>query len=121
MKKLFVMLLSVIIVLTASAQKTYVAPHYYHPRTRVVVGVGGYYPYYPFYYDPFWGTPPYYGRPTKLEIRVQDIKADYRDRIWSARHDDKLSKTERKSEIHRLKAEREDAIRDAERNYHNAY
>ena len=123
MKKLFVMLLSMMLVLGASAQKKYVTPHYYYPRTRVVVGYGfgGFYPYYPLTpYDYYWGYP-YSSRPSRLELKIEDIKSDYKDRIWSARHDTNLSKAERKAEIRRLKSEREQAIRDAERNYHNTY
>jgi len=112
-----------LIVLGASAQGKYRGHHYYRPSTRVIVGVGGgYYPwYYPYNYG-YWGYPyGYYGRPSRLELKIEDIRADYRDRIWSARHDDKLSRSERKKEIHQLKAERDAAIRDAERNYHNTY
>src|SRR5215813_11746208 len=121
MKKLFVILLSMMIVLGASAQGKY-RGHYYRPRTRVVVGVGaGYYPWYPYNYG-YWGYPyQYYSRPSRLELKIQDIRADYRDRIWSARHDDKLSRSERKSEVRRLKSERDATIRDTERNYHNTY
>jgi hypothetical protein len=122
MKKLLVVLLSVIFTLSASAQKVHVVPHYYHPRTRVIVGYGygGFYPYYPFTpFDYYYGYP--YARPSRLELKVQDIKSDYKDRIWSARHDSNLSRAERKTEVRRLKTERDDAIRDAERNYHNTY
>ncbi|HEY2721392.1 MAG TPA: hypothetical protein VGI82_06695 [Chitinophagaceae bacterium] len=125
MKKLFVILLSMIIVLSASAQRKFGGGHYYRPRTRVVVGVGaGYYPYgYSYGYGP-WGYPyygyPLYGRPSRLEMRIQDIRADYRDRIWSARHDKSIARSQRKKEIHQLKSERDAAIRDAERNYHRS-
>lgn len=113
-----------IIVISASAQTKGGGVHYYRPRTHVVVGVGGgYYPYYSPFYGPYsyWGYPVYYGRPSGLEIKIQDIKNDYKDRIWSVRHDDRLSKSQKKSEIHQLKSERENAIRDAERDYHNTY
>jgi hypothetical protein len=119
MKKIFVMLLSSAIVIAASAQKR-VGTHYYRyyrPRTSIVVS-GGYYPYYPMYYDyGFWGQS-YYHRPTKLTLEIEDIQSDYKDRIWSARHDDRLTKRERKQKIRELKSERDLAIRDAERNYH---
>lgn len=121
MKKIFVVILSMILVIGASAQHRG-GGHYYRPHTRVIVGVGGgYYPYSPFYpygYN-YWNQP--YFRPSGLELKIQDIKADYQDRIWSARHDDKLSRSERKQEIHRLKSERDQAVRDAERNYHRSY
>ena len=125
MKKLFVILLSMIFVLGASAQHGGYyrgGGHYYGPRTRVVVGVGaGYYPWYsPYGYGYPYGYS-YYNRPSRLEMKIEDIRSDYRDRIWSVRHDDKLSRSERKREVHELKSERDAAIRDTERNYHNTY
>lgn len=122
MKKIFVMLLSLAIVIAASAQKR-IGTHYYRsygPRTSIVVSGGyGYYPYYPMYYDyGFWGQPYYYHRPSKLTLEIEDIQSDYKDRIKSVRHDDRLTKGERKEKIRELKSERDLAIRDAERNYH---
>jgi hypothetical protein len=122
MKKLFVILLSMIIVTSVSAQHRYVGRHYSTPvRSRVLVSYG-YYPayYYPGYYD-YGFYRPYYSRPSRLELQIEDIQSDYRDRIWSARHDDRLSKRERKIKIHQLKSEREEAIRNAERNYYRSY
>jgi hypothetical protein len=125
MKKLFVIVLSIIIVATASAQVKGGGHYYrgggryYHPHTRVIVGLGaGYYS--PYYY-PFY--PPYYGyaRPSRLELKIEDIQADYRDRIYSARHDKSISKSERKATIRQLKSDRELAIRDAKRNYYKSY
>jgi hypothetical protein len=126
MKKLLVVLLSMIVVITASAQhrggRHFQPRHYYHhyyrPHTRIIVGLGGYYPYYPLSPYNYWGYPPYYSRPSKLDLEIQDIRADYKDKIWSVRHDKNLSRKERKKEIHELKAERDQAIRDAERNYY---
>ena len=120
MKKIFVILLSLGIVVAASAQKRFVTPYhrYYRPRTSIIVS-GGYYPYYPMYYDyGFWGQPNYYNRPSKLTLEIQDIQSDYKDRVWSVRHDDRLTKRERKQKIRELKSERDLAVRDAERNYH---
>jgi hypothetical protein len=121
MKRMFVMLLSLAIVIAASAQKG-IGTHYYRyyrPRTSIVVSGGyGYYPYYPMYYDyGFWGQP-YYRRPSKLTLQIEDIQSDYRDRIKSVRHDDGLTKRERKEKIRELKSERDMAVRDAERNYY---
>src|SRR5215471_9198976 len=115
MKKMFVILLSLAIVFAASAQKHIGVPYhrYYRPRTSIVVS-GGYYPYYPMYgyYDyGFWGPPYYSPRPSKLTMEIQDIQSDYKDRIWSARHDDRLTKRERKQKIRELKSERDLAIR----------
>src|SRR6476620_7543397 len=81
------------ITLHASAQKVV----HVVPRTRVAVGVGfgygyGYSPFYP-WYSPWYAYPPgYYSspRPTKLDLEIQDIQNDYKDRIWGARHDESL-------------------------------
>jgi hypothetical protein len=123
MKKLFVILLSMIIVASASAQHRYItARHYYRPvRSRVIVSYGSYPAYYsPGFYD-YGFYRPYYYRPSKLALEIEDIQSDYKDRIWSVRHDDRLSKRERKMKVHQLKSDRDQAIRDAERNYHRSY
>jgi hypothetical protein len=121
------MLLSMGIVIAASAQHRGggYRGHSYHPRTRIVVGLGsGYYsPYYPLYpYDYGYGyyNRPFY-RPSGLQMKIADIEADYKDRIWSARHNRSLPKNERKQTIHRLRTQRDQAIRDAERNYYKSY
>jgi hypothetical protein len=126
MKKLFVIVLSIMIVTAASAQYKggghyWGGGRYYHPHTRVIVGVGaGYYS--PYYYYPFYPTYGYgYWTPSKLELKIQDIQADYKDRIYSVRHDKSISKSERKAMIRQLKSDRELAIRDAERNYYKSY
>ena len=94
---------------------------YYHPHTRIIVGLGaGYYSpyYYPFYYPPYdYG----YRRPSRLELKIEDIRADYQDKIYSVRHDKSISKSERKATIHQLKSDRELAIHDAQRNYYKPY
>lgn len=111
-----------IMVISVSAQK-YVRGHYYRPRTRVVIGVGGYYssPYYSYYPYDYGLYRPYYYRPSRLTLEIEDIRADYRDRIWSVRHDNSLTRKERKMRIHELKSQREEAIRNAERNYYRSY
>ena len=124
MKKIFVMLFSLGLVISAAAQHRYIGGHYYRPRTTVVVS-GGYYPYYsyPYYSYPFGYSylgRPYYG-PSRLSVEIEDIQSDYQDRIWSVRHDKSISKRERRMRIHDLKAQRDQAIRDAERNYYKTY
>ena len=118
MKTILMFCLAFVITASASAQKN---SRYRYPQSRVhtsiSVGIGS-----P-YYSPFYRPYPYYSasvysRPTRLENEIAEIKADYNDRIWSARHDDSLSKSERKREIRRLKSERDRAVRDAEYNYH---
>lgn len=127
MKKLMVIVVALGLALGASAQRfghgfgggghVVVVP-------RVSVGIG-YSPFYsPFGYYPY-GYPYGYGnvyarssRPTKLDLQVQDIKNDYKDKIWSAKHDDSLSRKERRNVVHQLKVERDQAVNDAKRNYY---
>jgi hypothetical protein len=118
MKKLLIIMLSLTMALGASAQ------HFYHSH---VVVVGGYSPYYynygPFY--PYYGYPyypyPYYGyayRPTKLDLKIEDIRNDYQEKIWAAKHDKSLPHKERRQQVRRLKHDRDEAIINARRNYY---
>jgi hypothetical protein len=111
--------------LHASAQKVVRAvPHY--PRTRIAVGVGvgGWSPWYPYWYSPFYAYPPYgygygYGaRPSKLDLEIQDIRNDYKDRIWSARHDESLSRKQRRQKVHDLKYQRDQEILQTKKDYY---
>ena len=116
----------------ASAQKYYrVAPPHYYASPRVSVAVGGYVPIYPYYgfgYAPFgygYGYPPYYGyshpyRPSKLDLKIEDIKKDYQDKIYSVKHDKTLTGKERRNEVRNLKLERDEAVADARKNYYHA-
>jgi hypothetical protein len=115
----------------ASAQKVIRAVPRYYPRTHVAVGVGlgygygGWGPYSPFY-NPWYAYPPgyYYGRtarPSKLDLEIQDIQTDYKDRIWSARHDENLSRKERRHTVHNLKIERDKAILQAKKDYYKKW
>ena len=118
--------LAVVITATASAQKY--GRHYPPPRVRTTISVGVGSPYYSPYSSRFYRPAPYYNapiysrptsvRPTRLENEIADIKADYNDRIWSARHDNSLSKSQKKMEIRQLKSERDRVIREAEYSYH---
>jgi hypothetical protein len=126
MKKLMVIVVALGLVLGASAQRfghgygggghVYIAP------PRVSVGIG-YSPFYSPYYSPF-GYNPYYGynsrsyRPSKLDVQIADIKNDYQDKIWSAKHDTSLSGKERRKVVHQLRSERDQAVIDAKRNYY---
>ncbi len=96
--------------------------HRYAPVTRVVVtpaiglGFGFGYPYFGYPY----GYPYYYGHaPYQLSSQIQAIKVDYRNRIKVARHDKSISHAQRKQEIRNLKAERAQAIANAERDFYN--
>ena len=115
--------LALVITSAASAQK-YGRNRYPQSRVRtsISIGIGSPSPFYSPYYSPyrtrpFYGTPGYI-RPSRLEMEIADIKSDYNDRIWSARHDKSISKSERKAEIRRLKSERDRAVRDAQYSYH---
>ena len=128
MKKLMVIVVALGLAMGASAQRfghgfggghVYIAP----PRVSVGVGLG----YSPFYYSPFGYYPYGYGynnynnrnyRPSKLDLTIEDIKNDYQDKIWSAKHDTSLSRKERRKTVHQLKTERDQAIIDAKRNYY---
>src|SRR5215203_554762 len=118
MKTILMLCLAFVITASASAQKN--SPYRYsRPRTHASVSIGiggGYSPYYsplyrpyPYYSTPIYSTP-VYSRPSRLDMEISDIKAEYNDRIWSARHNNSLSKSERKSEIRRLKSERDRAV-----------
>jgi hypothetical protein len=129
MKKLFVIMISLALALGASAQRFHGGGGYHYGGPRVSVGIGAYAPFYPSYgfYSPYYGYPRPYGygsgygynsRPSKLSLKVEDIKNDYNDRIWSAKHDTSLSRKERKKLVHELRHERDDAVNDAKRNYY---
>lgn len=122
MKTILMFCLAIVITSAVSAQK-YGRPRYPQSRVRSSISIGIGSPYYSPYRSPFYRSYPYYGtpiysRPTGLEVEIANIKADYNDRIWSARHDKSLSKAERKREIRMLKSERDRAIREAEYSYH---
>jgi hypothetical protein len=130
MKKLMVIVVALGLAFGASAQRF--GGHGYGGGGHVIisgprVGIGiGYSPFYsPFGYYPFgypYGYNNYgYGRasrPSKLQVQLQDIKNDYKDRIWSAKHDTSLSRKEKRNVVHQLKTERDQALNDAKRNYY---
>ena len=124
MKKLLIILIVTVVSLGASAQHRYYV-HRPYTRSHVVVSVGRpIYPYYG-YSDPFYSPYYRYGyysypRETKLDLKIDDIKADYQDKIWSAKHDNNLSRAERKRMVHQLKNERDQAINQAKRNYYRS-
>ncbi|MEO5685401.1 MAG: hypothetical protein ABIQ88_22330 [Chitinophagaceae bacterium] len=128
MKKLMVIAVALGLAMGASAQRfghgfgggrhVYIAP------PRVSVGIG----YSPLFYSPF-GYNPYYGynngmygrsynRPSKLDLQIEDIKNDYKDKMWSAQHDTNLTRKERRKIVHDLKSQRDQAVIDAKRNYY---
>ncbi|HEX4849496.1 MAG TPA: hypothetical protein VFV08_01755 [Puia sp.] len=133
MKRLIIILLSLGLVTAASAQKSHIGGGYHYVRPHVTVVYGGYAPFYPYYgfgfgfspygYAPFGYYPyaPYgYSRPSRLTMKIEDIKSDYRDRISSVRHDKSLTHAEKKDKIHELKHERDQEIQDTKSNYYKS-
>jgi hypothetical protein len=134
MKNLFLILLSMGLIYGASAQKINSGGTYYS-RPRVSISVGAYspfyYPYYRYGYSPFaygygfgYGFP-YYGydrpyRPSKLDLKIEDIKKDYQDKIWSVRNDESLSGKEKRKEVRNLKQERDKVVLEARKDYYHA-
>jgi len=127
MKKLFILLLSIGLVGSAAAQRGVHGGFYhgggYRYRPTVVVGFGGYFPFYPY---PYWGYGPYYPypgyaygyRPSRMTMQIEDIKMDYRDKITSVKEDKTLTHRERRDKIHQLKLERDQKIDNLRRNYY---
>ena len=111
MKKLLIILLSLGLASGVSAQRGHLGGgggYFYRPH--VSVGFGAYSPFYPYY--------GYSARPTKLTLQIEDIKNDYRDKIWSARQDKSISRKQKREKIHELKQERDRTILEAKRNYY---
>lgn len=121
MKKLLIVMISLALAGSVSAQRFgHGGGVYYHPR---VIVTGGFYPYYGlgFGFGPFYPYYPYgysYNRPSKMAMQIADIKNDYKDKIWSAKHDTSLTRKERRMKVHELKVERDNAINDLKRNYY---
>ena len=126
MKKLMMILMAAGIVSVASAQHVHVGGGYVGGGGVVVRGYAPVYGYgfYPGIYwglgYPYWNYPygyPYGRVPTKLQMQVSDIKADYADRIASVKADNTLSRKEKRQQIRDLKHERDDAVANAVRGY----
>jgi hypothetical protein len=121
MKKLLIILLVVFVAFSASAQFRGHGGYYYGPR---VVIAGGYapYSYYPFYAYPYpYGYYPHYRagyRPSKLELQIDKIEYDYKEKKWLVKHDKSLQHKERRRQIRQLKHDRDQAIADAKLNYY---
>ena len=120
MKKLLIVMFSLMLAGSVSAQHFSRGGGHYAPR---VIVSGGFYPYYglglgafyPNFYHPYGNG---YNRPSKMTMQIQDIENDYADKIWSARHDKSLKRKERRRTVHELKVERDNDIKDLQRNYY---
>ena len=125
MKQLLMILMISMVSFGATAQHGYARHGGYH-RSRVVVSVVRpvyYPPYFYGYYNPFYYPfyPAYrYPHETRLEVQIDDIRNDYQDKIWSARHDKSLSRSKRKETVHQLKFERDQAINQAKLDYYKS-
>jgi hypothetical protein len=126
MKTLLIILVSVTLSLGAFAQQKGYS-HVYRPYSRVYIapfsyGLGFGYPYfgYPYYGYPYgYGSPYYESRrmPYRLSLEIESIKTDYKNKIREARKDKSLSHSQRRHEIRSLKAERDQEIINAQRNF----
>ncbi|HMC87353.1 MAG TPA: hypothetical protein VKI61_17635 [Chitinophagaceae bacterium] len=122
MKKIMTIAVALAVTMTVAAQHGRIA------GSRVVIvspGIGFGYGYSPFYYSPF-GYPfgyPYgynnnYRNSSKLQSEIEDVKSDYKDKIWSAKQDKSLSREDRDKIIHQLKSDRNKAVEDLKTNYY---
>jgi hypothetical protein len=122
MKKLLIVMISLALAGGASAQ--HFVGHGFYGGSRVIVSGGYYpYPYYGFGFGPFYPYYPYgYGYPysgtSRMQMQIENIKRDYKDKIWSARRDTSLTRKERRAKVHELKQERDNAIADVKKNYY---
>ena len=128
MKKISIVLFSVIMALSVYAKKVIVHPVVpVHPRVVYYYRPSYWYPYYgyPYFgfnYSWYYGRPAYYyNHPTKLETQLQDIENDYSHRISSVKADDSLTHHEKRVKIRELKHERDQAVDDAKKNYYKQY
>ena len=115
MKKILIILIATGFAITASAVIIHPRGGYYHARPRVIVSSGFYspfFPYYGYYGYPYFG---YVARPTRLDVKIENIQNDYKEKIAAARHDKSVPRKERKENVQQLKHEREQAIIQAKR------
>ena len=123
MKKLLIIAVALTFKFGASAQYGHMGAlrYSYAPRVSIFGGVGPFSPYYTPFYSPYYM--PHYGnsyraRPTKLDRQVADIKHDYDEKIWAAKHNKTLHGKGRRQEVRNLKHERDDALLEAKTNYY---
>ena len=134
MKKIIIVMMSLTLAITASAQRiSHGGGHIYHvPVTRIYVspysyGFGYGFPYYsspyygygPFGYSPFgYGYPSNYRRmPYQLNLQIETIKSDYQNQIKATRKDKSMSARQRRQNIRSLKDQRDKDIVTAKMDY----
>lgn len=125
MKKLMIIVVSLFVAYSASAQTGHGGYHgsVYVGQPRIIVGGGfysGFYNLYGFYgpYGPYYPYGASRSQPTKLQRKEEDIKSDYADRIYSVRHDKSLTGKEQRQTVRSLKKQRNQEIDDLVANYH---
>lgn len=123
MKKISIVLFSIFITLSASAQKVVFRPVVpVGPRIVYYQPYFFWHPYYGFYNRWYYRQPAnYYHHLTNLDKQILNIEDEYADRISSVRADDSLTNHQRRVKIRALKHERDQAILDAKANYYKLY
>lgn len=133
MKQLIGIFIIISMVTGASAQKNVIAQPVRPSASPKVIVVRPYNPWYsPYYgfnrwgYDPF-GYYSYFGwrsaantntPPSALDLNIEQIRNDFGHEISTVRHDDNLTKGEKKQKIRDLKHERKNAIISAKQEYY---
>ncbi len=122
MKKILAILLLTSITFAASAQygRHRLPGRSSHSiiRPHVSIGIGSSYGYRsPYYSSPYPGTYSY-RRPSQLDLQIQNVENEYRDRKWSVKNDKTLSRQQRKAEVQNLKYQKEKDILELRRNYY---
>lgn len=129
MKKIIIMMIALTLSAGTFAQKGVRPPHRSRVFTHVYVtpafGYGFNYGY-PFFGYPYFGYPYGYGMypyaygprsSYRLNTQINAVKSEYRYKIKAARKDKSISSAQRKQNVLKLKAERENAIADVQTNY----
>ena len=57
--------------------------------------------------------------PSELDLQIKEIKNDYKQRIWEAKHDKAIPKSERRKNARQLEHDEDQQIINAQRDYYN--
>lgn len=127
MKRILFILIAMGTVFYASAQRGHKGGHVVRVRPPIVVGGGAFFsPFYspwrmgwgPGFYSPYY--PMYSSRPSKLDMKIEDIKDEYQDLIKATRKDKSIDNKELKQIISDLKKDREEDIKQARKDYYES-